>query len=184
MTSEKDKTHGDSEDVSPTYYKDGDADVAGVPSGVSARPQQPHETPDRPPTGDPGQNAMSSQEPSRDPHEADIPDYPGINPKNQAEADAKDSRRMPRGSDRTEKPPGNWPGTKTDRLSGDFQEDVNAPTQRSGGDNTPPAEPQGGPTGGQAVEKTDIKDVADPEGIKWGKGPESPADPKTAYQNR
>lgn len=34
---------GDSEDVSPTYYKDGDADVAGVPSGVSARPQQPHE---------------------------------------------------------------------------------------------------------------------------------------------
>ena len=56
----------------------------------------------------------------------------------QAEADAKDSRRMPRGSDRTEKPPGNWPGTKTDRLSGYFQEDVNAPTQRSSGDSEAP----------------------------------------------
>ena len=52
---------------------------------------------------------------------------------------------------------------------------------------TPPADTQGGPTGqsgDQFVEKTDIKDVADPEGIKWGEGPESPVDPKTAYQNR
>lgn len=41
---------------------------------------------------------------------------------------------MPRGSDKAEKPPGNWPGMKTDRLSGDFQENVNAPTQRAHGD--------------------------------------------------
>ena len=41
---------------------------------------------------------------------------------------------MPRGSDKAEKPPGNWPGMKTDRLAGDFTEDVPASTQRSGGD--------------------------------------------------
>ena len=56
----------------------------------------------------------------------------------QAEADAKDPRREPRGSDKAEKPPGNWPGMKTDRLSGDFPEDVPASTQRSGGDSECP----------------------------------------------
>jgi hypothetical protein len=56
----------------------------------------------------------------------------------QAEADAKDPRRMPRGSDKAEKPPGNWPGMKTDRLAGDFTEDVPASTQRSGGDSAFP----------------------------------------------
>ena len=49
---------------------------------------------------------------------------------------------------------------------------------------TPPAEVKGGPTGGQFTEETDIKDVADPAGIKWGEKPDAPVDPKTAYQNR
>lgn len=55
-------------------------------------------------------------------------------PSLQAEADAKDPRRPPKGTDKAEKPPGNWPGMKTDRISGYFQEDVNAPTQRSSRD--------------------------------------------------
>lgn len=49
---------------------------------------------------------------------------------------------------------------------------------------TPPAEVQGGPTGGQFTEKTDIKDEADPVGMKWGEEPSAPVDPRTAYQNR
>ena len=34
---------GDTKDVAPSHFRDGDADVAGVPSGVSARPSQSRE---------------------------------------------------------------------------------------------------------------------------------------------
>lgn len=38
---------------------------------------------DTPPNMDPPDNEPHTQKLSKDPHEADIPDYPGINPKNQ-----------------------------------------------------------------------------------------------------
>ena len=77
---------GDTADVAPEFF-DGNKDVAGVASGVSARPDRNHKRADGPSSWDPPKGSPSAPDfekrLSRDPHEADIPDFPGLNPKNQ-----------------------------------------------------------------------------------------------------
>ena len=77
---------GDTSDVAPEYF-DGNKDVAGVASGVSARPSRPHNQDRMPPGWDPPKGEPSAPDfekrLSKEPHEADIPDFPGLNPKNQ-----------------------------------------------------------------------------------------------------
>ncbi len=63
--------------------------MAGVAAGgTSARPSPHHSTQRMPPGWDPPKGEPTAPDfekrLSRDPHEANIPDYPGLNPKNQA----------------------------------------------------------------------------------------------------
>lgn len=77
---------GDTEDLAPSTFEGPDAQKpAGVKAGVSARPQPRYQRGHPNVTIPEGQPSAPDfeKELSSDPHEANIPVYPGLNVKNQ-----------------------------------------------------------------------------------------------------
>ncbi|CAL5224902.1 g7664 [Coccomyxa viridis] len=127
---------GDTKDLAPSTYEGPDAQKpAGVSSGVSARPR-PNTKSSRPDDLTPPEGEATAPDfeknLEKDPHKADIPEFAGLNVKNQEEKEQKDPRLPEAGGGgitNTEKPPGNSPDM-TGRAAG-FSQDAQAPANKS-----------------------------------------------------
>ncbi|CAK0787754.1 hypothetical protein CVIRNUC_010976 [Coccomyxa viridis] len=172
---------GDTKDMAPSTYAGPDAQKpAGTGAGVSARPKPntKSDRPDRPDDMRPADGEASApdfeKDLDKDPHAAKIPEFEGLNVKNEADRDQGDARLPDAGKggiDHPEKPPGNSPDM-SGRAAG-FKQAADAPGDRSASD---PDSTKGPDEEPKRMDESDVQfagDKPDPKDI-----------PHTCHQSR